>query len=81
MKIKILDLFSGIGGISLGLERTGGFKTVGLCEIEPFCRKILAHHWPGVPIHEDVTALDGRLYKGLADMVVGGFPQRARTYL
>lgn len=77
--IRVLDLFSGIGGISLGLERTGGFETVAFCEIDPFCRAILRHHWPGVPIHEDVTTLDGRLYKGLADMAVGGFPLRART--
>ena len=79
-KFRILDLFSGIGGISYGLEKTGGFTTVAFCEIEPFCRKILAHHWPGVTIHEDVTTLDGRAYRGLADMVVGGFPQgRAKT--
>lgn len=76
--LDVLDLFSGIGGISLGLERTGGFKTIAFCEIEEFPRRVLASHWPGVPIHEDVTTLDGRLYKELADMVVGGFPLRAR---
>lgn len=53
--LKILDLFSGIGGFSLGLERTGGFKTVAFCEIDPFCRKVLAKHWPGVPIIPDIT--------------------------
>ena len=38
-KLRVLDLFSGIGGFSLGLERTGGFETVAFCEIEPYCRK------------------------------------------
>tara|TARA_Y100000310_G_C20390783_1_gene672641 strand:+ start:157 stop:549 length:393 start_codon:yes stop_codon:yes gene_type:complete len=48
-KLRVLDLFSGIGGFSLGLERTGGFETVAFCEIDPFCRKVLAKHWPAVP--------------------------------
>lgn len=55
--LTVLDLFSGIGGISLGLESTGGFRTVAFCEIEPFCREVLRKHWPGVPIHEDVRTL------------------------
>ena len=52
--LRVLDLFSGIGGFSLGLERTGGFQTVAFCEIDPFCRKVLRKHWPDVPIFEDV---------------------------
>lgn len=55
--LNVLDLFSGIGGFSLGLERTGGFKTIAFCEIEPFPRKVLAKHWPNVPIFEDVRTL------------------------
>lgn len=43
-----LDLFSGIGGFSLGLEATGGFKTVGFCEIEPYCQQVLKRHWPAM---------------------------------
>ena len=76
-KLRILDLFSGIGGFSLGLERTGGFETVAFCEIEPLPRKVLAKHWPGVPQYEDVRELTGaRLAAdGIAvDVITGGFP-------
>ena len=48
-KLKVLDLFSGIGGFSLGLERTGGFKTLAFCEIEDYPRKVLKKHWPDLP--------------------------------
>ncbi len=70
-KLKHLDLFSGIGGFSLGLERTNGFETVAFCEIDPFCQKVLKKHWPDVPIHEDVRSLD---YDGTIDIITGGFP-------
>jgi DNA (cytosine-5)-methyltransferase 1 len=71
--LKVLDLFSGIGGFSLGLERTGGFQTVAFCEIEPFARRVLAKHWPGVPIHQDVRKLKGSDV-GTVDVVCGGYP-------
>lgn len=76
-KLKVLDLFSGIGGFSLGLERTGGFETVAFCEIEPFPRRVLAKHWPKVPIYEDVRELTGAKLAadGIAvDVICGGFP-------
>lgn len=73
-KLKVLDLFSGIGGFSLGLERTGGFETVAFCEIEPFPQKVLRKHWPDVPIYEDVKELDGEQFKGSVDVITGGFP-------
>ena len=76
-KLKALDLFSGIGGISLGLERAGGFETVAFCEIEEFQRKVLKKHWPEVPCYEDVTKLTGDILKrdGISvDVLTGGFP-------
>jgi len=75
--LRVLDLFSGIGGFSLGLERTGGFKTVAFCEIDPFCRRVLAKHWPEVPCYEDVCTLnaDTLARDGIAvDVICGGFP-------
>ena len=71
--LRVLDLFSGIGGFSLGLERAGGFKTVAFCEIDPFCRRVLAKHWPSVPIHEDVRKLRASDV-GPVRWIVGGFP-------
>lgn len=75
--LRLLDLFSGIGGFSLGLERTGGFKTVAFCEIEPFCQRVLRKHWPDVPIYDDVRALtaDALSRDGIGvDVICGGFP-------
>ena len=77
LKLRVLDLFSGIGGFSLGLERTGGFETVAFCEIEPFPRRVLAKHWPEVPCYEDVTKLTGDILArdGIApNVLTGGFP-------
>lgn len=70
-KLKVLDLFSGIGGFSLGLERTGGFETVGFCEIDPHAKLILNKHWPDIPIYEDVSTLQ---FEGKIDVITGGFP-------
>ena len=70
--MRVLDLFSGIGGFSLGLERAG-METVAFCEIDPFCRKVLKKHWPDVPIFEDIKTLRGDEV-GSVDVVCGGFP-------
>ncbi|NLG06056.1 MAG: DNA cytosine methyltransferase [Clostridia bacterium] len=77
MTYRVLDLFSGIGGFSLGLERTGGFKTVAFCEIDPFCRRVLAKHWPEVPCYDDVRTLTAERLAadGIGvDVICGGFP-------
>lgn len=71
-KLRVLDLFSGIGGFSLGLERAG-METVAFCEIDPFCRRVLAKHWPDVPIHHDVRALKATDVEAV-DVICGGFP-------
>lgn len=82
-KLRVLDLFSGIGGFSLGLERaTGngkytGFETTAFCEIEAFPRKVLAKHWPNVPCYDDVRTLTAERLSadGIAvDVICGGFP-------
>ena len=57
-EIRVLDLFSGIGGFSLGLERAGPFRTVAFCERDKFCQAVLRKHWPNVPIYDDVRALN-----------------------
>lgn len=54
--MRVLDLFSGIGGIALGLERAG-FETAAFCEVDPHCQQILRKHWPDVPIFSDVREL------------------------
>jgi DNA (cytosine-5)-methyltransferase 1 len=78
MKLRVLDLFSGIGGFSLGLERTGGFETVAFCEIDPTCQAILAKHWPDVSCAPDIRARD--FARGEADVIVGGFPCQDISY-
>jgi DNA (cytosine-5)-methyltransferase 1 len=73
--LNVLDIFSGIGGFSIGLEAVG-MKTVAFCEIDPFCRKILTRHWPSVPIFSDITTIDKKDLKTLPriDIIAGGFP-------
>lgn len=83
MTYRVLDLFSGIGGFSLGLERTGGFKTVAFCEIDPFCRQVLAKHWPEVPQYDDIRTLtaDRLCADGVSvDVICGGFPCQDISY-
>lgn len=74
--MRVLDLFSGIGGFSLGLERAG-MTTVAFCEIDPYCRAVLRKHWPDVPCYDDVQTLTAERLAadGIGvDLICGGFP-------
>ena len=74
--MKVLDLFSGIGGFSIGLEKVG-FETIAFCEIEPYCRAVLERHWPDTPIYDDVRSLTGEQLRAdglVPDVIVGGYP-------
>ena len=57
--LAVLDIFSGIGGFSLGLEKAG-METIAFCEINSFCQKILKKHWQSVPIFSDITILTNK---------------------
>ena len=70
--LKLLDLFSGIGGFSLGLESTGGFETIAFVEKNEFCQKVLKKHWPNITIEGDIRNVKGEKYQ--ADIITGGFP-------
>jgi len=72
--LKVLDLFSGIGGFSRGLEATGFFETVCFVENEPYCQAVLKHHWPGVPILGDIKNVKEPDLPTRPDVICGGFP-------
>ena len=74
--MRVLDLFAGIGGFTLGLERAG-FETVAFCEIEPYAQKVLSKNWPEVPIYDDVREITAErlISDGIrVDVITGGFP-------
>ena len=72
--MKIVDLFSGIGGFSYAAEKlVGGFETIAFVEREPYCQKVLRKHWHNVPIFNDIRSFNGKEFRD-ADIVVGGFP-------
>jgi len=77
-KLKILDLFSGIGGFSFGLEKTGRFETKKFCEMNSYCRKVLKRHWPNTEIHDDIQTLTVK--PRTFDVVCGGFPCQDISY-
>ena len=70
--MRVLDLFSGVGGFAVASERVG-WETAAFCEIDPFARRVLAKHWPRVRVYDDVRTIDpGEL--GRVDLISGGFP-------
>ena len=78
MKLKILDLFSGLGGFSLGLERTGNFETIAFCDNDKYSNLVLQKHWKGVKIYNDVKEITKEKLESdgveLPDIITGGFP-------
>jgi DNA (cytosine-5)-methyltransferase 1 len=80
--MNVLDLFSGAGGWSLGLERAG-YRTVAFCECDETARAVLAKHWPGVPCYPDVRDLtaDRLVADGIAvDCIAAGWPCQDLSY-
>ena len=77
MVMRLIDLFSGIGGFSYAAEKlVGGYETVAFCEQDEFCQKVLRKHWKDVPIYDDVRTIDAARL-GRIDIVAGGFPCQA----
>ena len=73
MPLKLLDLFSGIGGFSYAAEHLlGGFTTTQFVECSPYCQTVLKKHWPTVPIHDDICTYTAE--PGEFDVICGGFP-------
>mgnify|MGYP003118756921 CR=1 FL=1 len=78
MKLKILDLFSGLGGFSLGLERTGHFETVAFCDNNKYSKLVIDKHWKGIKIYDDIREITKEKFTtdGIEtpDIITGGFP-------
>lgn len=70
--LTIGSVFSGIGGLDLGLERAGVGQVSWFCESDPYCRQVLSRHWPGVPVFDDIRELGSDVPR--VDVVAGGFP-------
>jgi DNA (cytosine-5)-methyltransferase 1 len=73
--LTTVDLFSGIGGFARGLEATGHFRTTCFVEQDPYCQAVLKHHWPDVPILDDIKNAKAFDFPDTRpDLVCGGFP-------
>lgn len=69
--MRMGSLFTGIGGLDLGLLQAGLGEFLWMCEANPFCRKVLAKHFPDIPCFEDVSAVWS---PPPVDLICGGFP-------
>ena len=72
--MRVLDLFSGIGGFAYAGHLLGGFTTLDFVEIDPYCQQILRKNFPNVPIHDDITTFDTSFRFGEYDLITAGFP-------
>lgn len=72
-KLRMLSLFSGIGGADLGAEMTGGIEVVGQVEIKSYCCQVLSKHWPDVKRINDIREVKGKEF-GEIDVIAAGFP-------
>jgi DNA (cytosine-5)-methyltransferase 1 len=72
MEVTVGSLFSGIGGLDLGLERAG-MKVIWQSEIDPYCCKILKKHWPEVPNYGDIKKINWQEIRK-PDVICGGYP-------
>ena len=73
MVLKLLDLFSGIGGFSYAAERiVGGYETTQFVEIDPYCRSVIRKNFPNTPIHDDIKTFTAK--PGQFDVFTIGFP-------
>jgi len=72
--LQTVDLFSGIGGFSRGLEATGFFKTTRFVENDPYCQAVLRCHWPDIPVLGDIKNARRPDFPERTDLVCGGFP-------
>lgn len=72
MTLTVGSLFSGIGGIDLGLERAG-MRVIWQSEIDPYACRVLAKHWPNVPNLGDITKIDWSKVEQ-SDLICGGYP-------
>ena len=70
--LTVGSLFSGIGGLDLGLERAG-MRVVWQCEVDPYASRVLKKHWPNVPNLGDITKVDFTKVEPV-DVLCGGFP-------
>lgn len=70
--LRVGSLFSGAGLCDLGLS-WAGFHHQWFCEVDPYCRSVLARHWPGIPVYDDVRELRGDKLLPV-DVLCGGFP-------
>ncbi len=66
-------LFNGIGGFALAAHWMG-WSNVMHCEIDPFCNKVMNHHFPNSFQHEDIRTTDFTIWRGSIDLITGGFP-------